>query len=229
MKKTIFHTLFIAATAILLGSCSADNMEAPYCHITGKICYNGEVIGVRGSGSNQLTPTVQIEVWESGYGKEAALDVNVKQDGTFSTYVYPGAKRIITKRDVGPWEQTDTMRITVTGNKEIDLEVKPYFTISNVNYTYNESANTLTASFHVSQIDEEATIKSMGVLVNNTYFVDMANYKGSKTGNGQAGDVSFTINLSELKNKYPALYARVFVKRDKSSYECYSTLPYHIW
>ena len=48
MKKNIFHTLFIAATAILLGSCSADNMEAPYCHITGKICYNGEAIGVRG-------------------------------------------------------------------------------------------------------------------------------------------------------------------------------------
>ncbi len=35
--------------------------------------------------------------------------------------------------------------------------------------------------------------------------------------------------FSILTMQNHALYARVFVKSDKSSYECYSTTPYHIW
>ena len=214
---------------VLLGSCEADNMKAPYCHITGKMCYEGKAIGVRGSGSNQLTPTVQIEVWESGFGREAALDVNVKQDGTFSTYVYPGAKRLITKLGVGPWQQADTLRFDVDGDVEINYEVKPYFTISDVSYEYNDADATLTATFRVDQVDEDAVLKSVGLLVNNTQFVDMANYRASKTGAGEPGVMTLTVDLSELKGKYPALSARVFVKSDKSSYECYSTTPFHVW
>ncbi len=227
--KNIIYCITFAAASLLLGSCEADNMEAPYCQITGTMCYQGKAIGVRGSGSNQLTPTVEIEVWEAGFGKEAALNVNVKQDGTFSTFVYPGEKRIITKKGVGPWQQADTLRIKVDGNVNIDYEVTPYATISDVNYTFSGADSTLTATFHVEQVDETATLKSVGLLVNNTQFVDMVNYKASKTGAGTTGEVSLTVDLKGLKSKYPAMYARVFVKVDKSSYECYSTTPYHVW
>ncbi|MGN1246001.1 MAG: DUF3823 domain-containing protein [Muribaculaceae bacterium] len=227
MKKNLLY--FMAAMGLVLGSCEADNMKAPYCHITGKMCYEGNAIGVRGSGSNQLTPTVEIEVWEAGFGKEAALNVNVKQDGTFSTYVYPGEKRIITKKGVGPWQQADTLRIKVDGDVNVDYEVKPYFTISNVNYSFNDTDSTLTATFHIEQVDDEAELKSVGLLVNNTQFVDMVNYKVSKTSGATPGEVSLTVELAGLKAKYPAMYARVFVKSDKSSYECYSTTPYHVW
>ena len=219
----------MAAVSLLLGSCEADNMEAPYCHITGKMCYHGEAIGVRGSGSNQLTPTVQIEVWEEGFGKEAALDVNVKQDGTFSTYVYPGKKRLITKLGVGPWQQADTLRIEVKGNVDVDYEVTPYFIIPEARYEYNTADTTLTATFRVEQIDDEAELKSVGVLVNNTQFVDMANYKESITASGKTGEIILTVDLKEARKKYPAMYARVFAKSDKSSYECFSTTPFHVW
>ena len=130
---------------------------------------------------------------------------------------------------MGPWQQADTLRIKVDGNVNIDYEVTPYATISDVNYTFSGADSTLTATFHVEQVDETATLKSVGLLVNNTQFVDMVNYKASKTGAGTTGEVSLTVDLKGLKSKYPAMYARVFVKVDKSSYECYSTTPYHVW
>lgn len=213
---------------LMLAGCEADNMDAPYCHVQGKMCYQGQSIGVRGSGSNQLTPTVQIELWQAGFGKEAAQNVSVAQDGTFSTYIYPGEVRIITKSGVGPWKQGDTLRTIVNGNVNLDYEVLPYFIISNVNYDFDSSSKVLTASFHVTKVVEDAKIKSMGLLVNNTQFVDMTYYKASKVGGGQEGDVSFSLDCSSLVDLH-SLYARVFVGSDKSSYETFSTTPFKVW
>lgn len=226
--KRYFLFMMTAVLLISLSACEADNMEAPYCHITGKMCYQGMNIGVKGSGSNQLTPSIEIELWQSGFGKEAALNVNVTQDGTFSTYVYPGEIRLITKRGVGPWQQADTIRTTVKGDVNIDYEVIPYAMISDVNYTFDKENSLLTASFRIDKIVEDATVKSYGVLVNNTQFVDMSCNKASMTGSGQTGEVTLTLDCSSLKD-CKALYARVFVKTDKSNYEIFSTTPYHVW
>lgn len=63
MKTILYSILTSSLITILFSACEADNMEAPYCHIQGKMCYQGKNIGVRGSGTSQLTPSVQIELW----------------------------------------------------------------------------------------------------------------------------------------------------------------------
>lgn len=227
--KNYFYILCTAFVALGTASCETDNMDAPDCHVTGRICYKGNPIGVRGSGQgNQTDGSVQIELWQAGFGKETAMNVNVAQDGTFSTYVYSGEVRLITKSGVGPWSSADTLRLTVKGNTNVDYEVKPYFTISDVSYTYNAVDSVLTASFHVNKVDEEATVKSLGLIVNNTQFVDLAYNKATATTASQGGDVSVSLNCKRL-SACRSLYARVFVRSDKSNDAAYSTTPYKVW
>lgn len=227
--KNYFYILCAAAMALVTASCETDNMEAPNCHVAGRICYNGNPIGVRGSGQgNQTDGSVQIELWQAGFGKETALNVNVAQDGTFSTYIYPGEVRLVTKAGVGPWSSADTLRLTVKGNTSIDYEVTPYFTISDVSYAYSAADSTLTAKFHVTKVDEEATVKSLGLIVNNTQFVDLAYNKATATASSQGGDVELSLDCRRLSS-CRSLYARVFVRSDKSNDAVYSTAPYKVW
>ena len=218
----------LTLTGLLLTACEPDNMDAPYCHVTGRMCYQGQSIGVRGSGSASLTETTTIELWQSGFGKETPLKVNVMQDGTFSTYIYPGNIRLITRQGVGPWQQGDTLRATVKGNVQLDYEVTPYFLITDATYSYDPQEKRLTASCQVVQVVGEAHISSMGLLVNDRQFVDLANQKASVTGNGQPGETTFTIDLSNLGD-CKALYARIYVKSDQATDATYSTNPYHVW
>lgn len=229
MKRKKYSIYILFALILLQSSCETDNMDAPSCHIIGKMCYQGNAIGVRGSGQgDQTNASVQLELWQAGFGKETALNVNVTQDGTFSTYIYPGEIRLITKSGVGPWENADTLRATVKGNMTIDYEVKPYFTISNVNYAYNAKDSILSASFHVEKIANSAIVKSLGILVNNTQFVDLSHSKSSSIGSGQIGDVSFSLDCKSLSD-CKCLFARVYVKSDMSNDAVYSITPYRIW
>jgi len=225
----IYHILLLAAVALGMAGCETDNMDAPNCHVHGYMSYNGNPIGVRGSGQgNQTNGSVQIELWQSGFGKEAALNVNVAQDGSFSTYIYGGDVRIVTKSGVGPWNDADTLRLSVKGDTEVNYEVKPFFTISDVDYSFDAADSLLTASFYVTQVDEEATVRSMGLLVNNTQFVDLAYNKATSTGVNQIGKVSFKLDCRQLAS-CKSLYARVFVRSSKSNDAVYSTTPYKVW
>ena len=135
---------------------------------------------------------------------------------------------MITKKGVGPWENADTIKATVRGDKEIDYEVKPYFTISDDKYTYNATDSTLTATFHVTQVVDDANVKSLGLIVNNTQFVDLSYVKKTVAGSDQIGDVSFTMDCKSLKD-CKCLYARVYVKSDRADQAAYSTIPYKVW
>lgn len=224
MKKLIFSAWALA----LLAACAPDNMEAPNCHVTGRMCYQGQPIGVRGSGSASLTETTTIELWQAGFGKETPQKVNIMQDGTFSTYIYPGDIRLITRQGVGPWQQADTLRVSVKGDVQIDYEVTPYFLITDAVYDYDPQSKKLTATANVLRGVEGARISSMGLLVNDRQFVDMANQKASVTANGEPGTVTFTLDLANLSDCH-ALYARLFVKSDMAGDAAYSTTPFHVW
>ena len=224
MKKLILSAWALA----LLAACAPDNMEAPNCHVTGRMCYQGQPIGVRGSGSASLTETTTIELWQAGFGKETPQKVNIMHDGTFSTYIYPGDIRLITRQGVGPWQQADTLRVSVKGDVQIDYEVTPYFLITDAVYDYDPQSKKLTATANVLRGVEGARISSMGLLVNDRQFVDMANQKASVTANGEPGTVTFTLDLANLSDCH-ALYARLFVKSDMAGDAAYSTTPFHVW
>ena len=232
MNKIINRKVGLLACVTLvmamLTACSPDNMEAPNCHIVGRMTYQGHPIGVKGSGQSPLTGSTRLELWQAGFGKEAAQTVNVAQDGTFSTYVYPGKVRLITIPGVGPWQNADTLRISVDGDIHVDYEVTPYAIITDDVYSFDAETKQLTATCHVSVVDPEAQIRAIGLLVNDRQFVDLGNQKTSITTNSKDEEVTLTINLEELAS-HPALYARLYVKTDKGNDPAYTTKPYHIW
>ncbi len=230
MKFTEYCLSFVVITFLItsLTSCEADNMDAPDCHLTGKIVYKGQPIGVEcESGSDNSVTTTMIELWQDGFGASSAQRVNVAQNGSFSTYVYAGKCRLITKKGVGPWLDGDTVSVNVKGNTNIEYEVTPYFTVSNEHYSLSADS-ILTVRFCVEKIVTDAIIKNAGVVINNTRFVDLTYNRTSIKNTPQPGELTYTIDLRSLKENIH-LYARVFVIAEGADAAAYSVEPYMIW
>lgn len=188
-------------------SCTVDNYDEPDCQVHGRIVYNGQPLGLKGTGA-----TVRIELWQSGFGKEMPQDIMVGQDGSFSTYVYGGRCRLVAKNGIGPWESRhDTVYVDVNGSVQVDYEVIPYFMISEVDYTLTPDS-ILTANFDVIQVSQEAQIASIGIIVNKTRFVDLMSNIQSVSLPGYVGSVNLTIDLKDAMKKEKFLFTRVFVK-----------------
>lgn len=226
IRNKIMKYICIALAVAGLTSCAVDNMDAPDCRITGRIVSDGHQVGIRQvSGAYLNGSYVKMELWQSGFGKEAAQEINVAQDGTFSVEIYSGEARIITKRGVGPWENADTLRVKVVGDMFVEYPVSAYAVVSEPEIDYNAETGDFTAEYDLTVQHPEALVKETGVVVNNSRFVDTANKKiqiNAKTT--EPGHIVVTGNLGGLGDN-PSLFARVFVKTDKSSYEAYSLYP----
>ncbi len=224
MKSKFKIFISAACLSFLAIGCSVDNYDAPGCHIKGRIVYEGEPLGVKGTESS-----VTMELWERGYGKETPQVVYVGQDGAFSTYVYgEHPVRIVAKDGVGPWENRhDTVYIDkVGGETVVDYPVVPYFVIKNLKYEMSADS-VLTATFTVKQVSENAKIGNAGLLVNKTRFVDLtASLKSS--GVAKVGDLSVSIDLKNEMKSERFLYARVYVKTDGIDQALYSVDPYKV-
>lgn len=231
------YSLIVIIGCMLCVGCELDNMDAPECHIYGKVGYrNAEgkfiPIGVKGSGSGNLSRQVVMEIWQAGFGKEAAQEMNVGQDGSFSSYVYPGKIRLIPKSGTGPWRSADTVRVDVKDDTYVEFEVKPYFVINNVQYSFNTKDSVLSVSFEWEKLDSEANLASMGVLLNERQFVDLSynNYTYPISGVSEEKinvDVPLK-GISEVSGRR-SLYARVFVKSKESTEAAYSTMVFKLW
>ena len=207
--------------AAALTSCQEDNMEAPACHVSGRMVYNGQPLGVKGTNG-----AMNIELWQAGFGKESAQNMHLDQSGRFSTYVYEGKCRIITKKGVGPWQDSDTLRVDVRGNVELDYEVIPYFFIENLSYEVD--GNIVTADFDVRQIVDDAVLGNVGMVLGSGTFVDtqinLANIVGVPDA---AGHVCISCDLEPYADKV-ALFARVYVSTRNVAEALYSPESYRI-
>lgn len=225
MKKILL--ILAAATSLLplATSCEVDNVDAPACQISGYIVYDGQPLGLMGTNN-----AMKIELWERGYGLEAAQTVFVGQDGKFSTYVYGKYPvRIVAQDGLGPWENRhDTVYIDhVNGNMTVNYPVVPYFMIEDLNYSLSADS-VLTATFTVEQISENANLEQIGLYVNSTRFVDRQTYVASTTAPGNVGAVTLTLDLkNELKNQR-FLFARVCIKNRNVDQAVYSQEPYQL-
>ncbi len=229
MKRIKYLICGFVAVASTLISCGPDNMDAPDCHVYGRMTFNGNPIGVQGAGKGDINNgTVQIELWQAGFGKETAQNINVAQDGSFSTYIYPGDVRLITKAGVGPWKNADTLYVSVSGNTAVDYEVVPYFNITDATYTYDKEKGVLTATFTVNKGFEGAKVSALGVVVNNTQFVDLQYGKKSVNISGEEGQHTVEIDCSDLTD-CKTLYARAFVRGVGTTYVAYATTPFKVW
>jgi hypothetical protein len=209
MRKMILYTMLLTIASAFLSGCGLDNYDAPRSVLTGKVVYNGQNIGVKGTGS-----TVQLELWQPGYDLYTAIPVYVTQDGSFQTEIFDGDYKLVAKSGAGPWVSSqDTVKVTVKGATTCEYPVTPFYTISNENLSLNGS--TLTATFTVTAVAGTQQLERAILVVNKTSFVDenaqIARADQLAPGTGQ---ITMTLELTEAVLSSTLLNARVGLKTE---------------
>lgn len=219
MKKYCIYSLLIFVT--LLAGCGKDNYDEPTSTLTGRIVYQGEPLQLKGTNES-----VRVQLFQDGYDFRTPLDVFVSQDGSFSAKLFDGHYKLVTRDGNGPWLNTrDTTEVELRGTASVDLEVTPYFTISNSSISL--SGNVMNTSFTINQIVDAAQIDRVMLLLNTTTFVDevanvvRAEYTGDDVQVGQmALNVDFSGEPDAVNGR--ALFGRICVWPSGSDQGIYS-------
>lgn len=211
MKKLKFIFTLLVATAIF-ASCDWDNYDEPESFLKGTIVYNGEPINVSYN-------DVNFQLWEPGWELSYPLDVLIDQDGTYSALLFNGNYKLVFPDGQGPFRTTgaDTLDITVNGDKNLDIEVEPYYMIRNAQFSAT-GAN-VTATFQAEKIITDADardIERVNLYVNKSQFVDFrTNIASTEIGGGDIADansISMSVAVPEITPTQNYVYARVGLK-----------------
>ncbi|MDM8172762.1 MULTISPECIES: DUF3823 domain-containing protein [Olivibacter] len=219
MKKYCIYSLLIFVT--LLAGCGKDNYDEPTSTLTGRIVYQGEPLQLKGTNES-----VRVQLFQDGYDFRTPLDVFVSQDGSFSAKLFDGHYKLVTRDGNGPWLNTrDTTEVELRGTASVDLEVTPYFTISNSSISL--SGNVMNTSFTINQIVDAAQIDRVMLLLNTTTFVDeVANVvRAEYTGDDvQVGQMALNVDFSDEPDAVNgrALFGRICVWPSGSDQGIYS-------
>ncbi|MDR0692611.1 MAG: DUF3823 domain-containing protein [Prevotellaceae bacterium] len=228
MKKIILQISLWTALATVAGmftACGLDNYDEPDAQITGRVIdRNGNPVGVMGS-REQVT----LQLWQPSYPLKAdAINVNVAQDGSFSTMVFDGDYVLKMRNNTGPWvNSTDSVVINVRGNTAVDFPVTPYYTLGNVTYSLN--GTTLTATFTITEVTAGRSIDEVALMVNKTQFVGFdgeVNVK-KEAANSATGSQTVTIDVSDL-TAHHKLYARVGLRISGIGQGLYDTKVFEV-
>lgn len=218
MKKYILGILALLTLAFT--SCGKDNYDEPTSFLKGRIVSETtkNAIGVK----NQSEAGVQVQLYQDGFELYEPISVSVNQDGTFSASLFNGDYKLVTRDNNGPWaNDRDTVFVTVKGTTEVDLPVKPYFELENVDFKVEGS--TLTATFDIVQTNaiQDRGLGEVTLYVGKTAFID--NGSSVKKVNATApvvGRNTITMDISDLSD--PILLARVGVKIQNVEQHLYS-------
>lgn len=206
--KTIYSKLLsIFLSLVLLSGCGLDNYDEPESFLTGKVVYQGEALQLRGTNER-----VRLQLYQDGYAYHNPIEAFVKQDGSFSVLLFNGTYKIVTRDLNGPWVNSrDTTVVTVKGNTEMNIEVTPFFTVSDADMTL--SAQTVKATFTIHRIVKDAEIERVLLLVNDTQFIDdeINRQRLDITDQLSEGTVSYSMELNEEAQKAAQLNGRVCV------------------
>lgn len=216
--KNIF-VLTISLATLLVG-CGKDNYNEPTSIIEGKVTYNGNNIGVRGT--NEV---VQLQLYQDGYQLKGHIPVYVKQDGSFSATLFDGKYKLVARSNNGPWvdASVDTIVVDLKGKTQVTYPVTPYFTVENVELVLNHNKS-LKANFNINKIVSTANVRYCSLIVNRTAFVDDAINIWRKEYSFTQNSVSLLEDLSSLaqiEGNGP-LYARIGVRSNLSEQSIYS-------
>src|SRR5690606_23325824 len=199
--------MLLVAALLAVSSCGLDNYDAPESIIYGRVVYNGEPVGVRGTGE-----AVQLQLYQDGYELRNPIPVYVSQDGTFEAKVFDGEYKLVTRDNNGPWvNDRDTTIVNLRGAAHVDIEVTPFYTLSNVQLSLN--GNNVDASFQINEVAGGRDIDYVMVLVGKTMFVDDVSYTerldiSDVSAGSTITDVIDLSNNTDFKSGR-SLYARV--------------------
>lgn len=216
--KLKFLIIFTAAASLFLTGCEYDNFDAPEANLSGHIVYNGQPLSVRSNGT-------QMELWQDGYPLKSSIPVYVDQNGRFSARLFSGQYKLVRRADA-PWLQqaTDTIRVSVNGNTNLDVPVTPYFTITGE--SFQKSGNNINAKFVVNRVVPTANLEFVRLYLGKSILTDQVKRDVRIEGNlasivlGQQTELSAALP-DNLKN-LDFVFARVGVKSTVAGEYIYS-------
>lgn len=218
MRKIL--NIALLSSVIAVSGCGLDNYDAPESKIVGRVVYNGQPVGVRGTGE-----AVQLQIFQDGYELRNPIPVYVTQDGSFEVMLFDGEYKLVTRNNNGPWVNTrDTTVINVRGTANVDVEVTPLFSLSNVSLSL--SGSNVNAAFQINQVAPDWNIENAMILVGRTSFVDDVSY----TARIELKDLEVGVPLTHQLdlsnngdfNKGEPLYGRVSVRAAGKDQAIYS-------
>ena len=230
MKK--IFSLALCTLLLVFTACEYDNYDAPSSRFHGQILYKGEPLGFDYN-------EVYIELWELGdWDLKEAIRVNVNIDGTFSQVLFDGDYKMVIPKQVRPFVmEQDTVLVQIRGNKEMNIEVTPYYTIEDVKYNYNAETDKLECTCAVrQQVTDPELAKEVDIIrvyVGKTAYLShqsYINYHTLNTSNNPGGsleNVVFSgpaVNSANLLASQNYIFGRVAVQVKGSSIKL-MTLP----
>lgn len=94
----IITNIFSTVLCMLLATgCGLDNYDEPQSTLEGRVVYNNQSIGVRGTAD-----AVQVQLYQDGYEKHDPIPVYLTQDGSFKAILFNGQYKLITRSGNGP-------------------------------------------------------------------------------------------------------------------------------
>ncbi|MGI6243383.1 MAG: DUF3823 domain-containing protein [Prevotella sp.] len=194
MNKLLLNIVLAIVATLCVSSCGYDNFDEPDSMLTGRMVYKGQPLQLPGSAN-----LIQLQAYQSGYQLTSPITIYVGQDGSFSTRLFNGHYKIVTKDNNGPWVNSrDTVEVDLNGSTNVDIPVTPYFLLSD--FGCSLSGNTLTANFTVERIVADAKIDHAAICLGTTAFVDEQNNAMEfqiPADKVKEGANSFTTNLSD--------------------------------
>lgn len=209
MRKYVYLFVLIV---LMLSACEYDNYDSPDSELTGRIVFNGESVGVR-QGLNVL------QLYEPGWQHFEPININVKQDGTFSALLFDSDYQMVLISGNGPWvNQPDTIDVYVAGSEMMEIEVEPFFWIDNEEFETDGS--TLTARFNLDQIVETSELQYVSLFIGETTLLDnRVNAGEERLAHGAIDSLNepISINMDITGNDEDFFFARIGVKAQGNS------------
>lgn len=208
MRKYVNMLLLPAIVAV--SSCGLDNYDAPESKLIGRVVYNGAPVGVKGTGG-----AVQLQLYQDGYELRSPIPVYVAQDGTFEAKLFDGEYKLVTRDNNGPWvNDRDTTVVNVKGTANVDIEVTPFYDLSNVQLAL--SGSSVNASFQINEVAGGRDIDYALILAGKTSFVDDVSYTERRelrdlTAGSTVSEVLDLANNADFKAGKP-IFARIALR-----------------
>ncbi|MEP6683106.1 MAG: DUF3823 domain-containing protein [Parafilimonas sp.] len=218
MKNSLKY-LLVAGLGVLVFACKKDNYAEPGAILTGNLLYNTDTIYVERN-------SVHFQIYQYGFGKVGQIsgDETFAQNGSYSAALFNGDYKLIVPNGDGPfmWKQTtggtpDSISITMNGNQTLDLQVTPYYLISNALLT--KSSSNVNASFKIDKIITDVNakdIESVSLFINKTQFVSANNnIARADVAGGDITDpssVSLSVAVPTITPTQSYVFARVGLK-----------------
>lgn len=214
MKTLSYFSLIVLLVAV--NACSKkDNYSPPQSQLTGALLYNGDSVYVE---YNRVT----YQLYQYGFGKLGPIEQQFTQNGILNSLLFDGDYKLIVPNGQGPflWPKTsggspDSVSITMSGNKSIDIDVTPYYMIRNANIT--AGSGNVSASCKLEKIITDANAKdveSVTLYINKGQFVSGANNIAQASIAGSDitdwNNINLSVAIPSLSQNY--VFARIGLK-----------------